>query len=445
MKSGLPPAAAAILARSSSATAVPIRLAASSLLSGSSRTAHWPGGAALEQLRAGDADEQQRGAAGEQHDMLDQVEERLLAPLNVVEDKDERGLLLEQLAERPGDLLRRRPRLRLPQERADRRRGGRIRGRRVELLQHLHDRPVGDPRPVGQAAAADDRRLDHRQRLGRQPRLAQTRVGDDRDQLAAPLRQRPRPGLAQQRQLALAADEDRLVPALGRRVGSEQPVGGQRLALPLQHAAARAAPPRPPRRRARASPLRSAPPPAEPPAASGRPRSARHRSPAAPPSPSPPHPSRARSAPRSPAPGTPPASPPPPGRPASASSSCTAGTPNTAITASPMNFSTEPPCSSTTALHPLEIAGQQRPQRLRIRRLPQRRRTDQITEQHRHHLAALARATSERRGTRFAEPGGVAVLVAAARADQHGRRLDRIPPRQRPPRLAEALPRDQVA
>ena len=31
----------------------------------------------------------------------------------------------------------------------------------------------------------------------------------------------------------------------------------------------------------------------------------------------------------------------------SASSSCATGTPNTAITASPMNFSTEPPCDST--------------------------------------------------------------------------------------------------
>jgi len=30
-----------------------------------------------------------------------------------------------------------------------------------------------------------------------------------------------------------------------------------------------------------------------------------------------------------------------------ASSSCTTGTPNTAITASPMNFSTDPPCAST--------------------------------------------------------------------------------------------------
>jgi len=34
----------------------------------------------------------------------------------------------------------------------------------------------------------------------------------------------------------------------------------------------------------------------------------------------------------------------------SASSSCAAGTPNTAITASPMNFSTEPPCDSTIPL-----------------------------------------------------------------------------------------------
>jgi hypothetical protein len=33
-----------------------------------------------------------------------------------------------------------------------------------------------------------------------------------------------------------------------------------------------------------------------------------------------------------------------------ASSSCATGTPNTAITASPMNFSTEPPCASTIAL-----------------------------------------------------------------------------------------------
>ena len=160
MKSGLPPAAAAILARSSSGTAAPIRLAASSPLERLEPHRHRPGGAAVEQLGAGHAEQQERGAAGEQRDMLDQVEERLLAPLDVVEHDHERRLLLEQLAERPGDLLRRRPRLRLAQQRADRRRGGRIGRQHVELLDHLDDRPVGDPDPVGQAAAAHDPRLD---------------------------------------------------------------------------------------------------------------------------------------------------------------------------------------------------------------------------------------------------------------------------------------------
>ena len=37
--------------------------------------------------------------------MLDQVEERLLAPLDVVEQNNERRLLLQQLAKRPSDLL----------------------------------------------------------------------------------------------------------------------------------------------------------------------------------------------------------------------------------------------------------------------------------------------------------------------------------------------------
>ena len=40
--------------------------------------------------------------------MLDQVKERLLAPLNVIEDDDQRPLrrsVLQRLAEGPGDLL----------------------------------------------------------------------------------------------------------------------------------------------------------------------------------------------------------------------------------------------------------------------------------------------------------------------------------------------------
>ena len=356
---------------------------------------HRPGRAALEQLRARDADHQQRSTAREQHDMLDQVEERLLTPLNVVKQKDERRLLLEQLAEGPGDLLRRRRRLRLPQQRADRRRGGRIGRQRAQLLQHLHHRPVGDPRPVGQAAAADDRCLDHRQRLGRQPRLAETRVSDDRHQLAAPLRQRPRPGLAQQCQLALAADEDRLVPPLGGRAGSEQPEGEQRLALPLQqqrlerlhldrltnegerrlgeqHLPRRSGllqtgghvqrvTGRQPLLRPRHHLTRREPdPPLDPQPRERRPHL--HRRPAGPqrivlvhrr------HPEHRHHR----------------------------------IADELLHHAAvlldHPP-------HPPEIARQQRPQRLRIRRLPQRRRTNHIAEQHRHHLAALTGAGAER-------------------------------------------------
>jgi hypothetical protein len=44
----------------------------------------------------------------------------------------------------------------------------------------------------------------------------------------------------------------------------------------------------------------------------------------------------------------------------------TTGTPNTAITASPMNFSTEPSCRSTIAFIRSKVAREQRPQRLRI-------------------------------------------------------------------------------
>ena len=64
-------------------------------------------------------------------------------------------------------------------------RSGLVRRQHVELLQHLDDRPVGDPLAVGEAAAADDRRLDRSQELRGEPRLADAGVADDRDQLAA--------------------------------------------------------------------------------------------------------------------------------------------------------------------------------------------------------------------------------------------------------------------
>ena len=64
---------------------------------------------------------------------LDQVEERLLAPLDVVEEHDERRLLLEQLPERPRDLVPLVPSS-LAQQRADRRSGDRIRRQRASCF-----------------------------------------------------------------------------------------------------------------------------------------------------------------------------------------------------------------------------------------------------------------------------------------------------------------------
>ena len=89
--------------------------------------------------------------------MLDQVEERLLAPLDVVEDDEEWPLcrsVLQRLADGPGDLLRGCCYVSLAKQRTDRRGRGLVRRQHGELLQHLHDRPVGNPLAVGKAASA---------------------------------------------------------------------------------------------------------------------------------------------------------------------------------------------------------------------------------------------------------------------------------------------------
>ena len=91
----------------------------------------------------------------------------------------------------------------LAEQRADRHRGGLVRGQHVELLQHLDDRPVGDPLAVGKAAAAHDRRLDRSQELRDEPRLADAGIADDRDQLAALLGPHTLPGFPDERELAL--------------------------------------------------------------------------------------------------------------------------------------------------------------------------------------------------------------------------------------------------
>ena len=104
--------------------------------------------------------------------MLDQVEARLLAPVQVVEDANERLLgrdSLQQLAERPGDLLAGGDYLRVADEGAKRLVRDRIHLGRRELLHHLDHGPVGDALAVGEAAAAadNDGDPDRGQELGR--------------------------------------------------------------------------------------------------------------------------------------------------------------------------------------------------------------------------------------------------------------------------------------
>jgi hypothetical protein len=99
------------------------------------------------QLAASEAEQQDGRSRREEGEVVDQVEEGLLAPVHVVEDADERCALLEQLAEGPGDLLRRGGDLALAEQRPERRRRGRIGGKRVQLLEYLDHWPVGDPSP----------------------------------------------------------------------------------------------------------------------------------------------------------------------------------------------------------------------------------------------------------------------------------------------------------
>ena len=86
--------------------------------------------------------------------------------------------------------------------------------------------------------------------------------------------------------------------------------------------------------------------------------------------------------------------------------------------------------------HPLEIPGQQRPQRLRIRRLPQRRRPGHVTEHNRHDLPLLTPPTNQRRSTERAEGKLTRQLLATRRTSRHRTSLRRArhPSASSPPR-----------
>ena len=104
-----------------------------------------PTGPQLEQLRPGDAEQEDRCVARPVGDVLDQVEEDRLGPLDVVEDDDLRPLRrprLDQLAKRE---------LRLCGRAADH-----LAGVDADRDQDLDERPVGDVLAVVEAAAAEN-------------------------------------------------------------------------------------------------------------------------------------------------------------------------------------------------------------------------------------------------------------------------------------------------
>ena len=172
-----------------------------------------PAGHPVEQLGSGEAEEQDRRVPAQVGDLLDEVEERGLAPMEIVQEDDQRSFdrpRLEQLAHAEGDLVGRR--LPVAEQGVD---GGIVRRLGAEeLLDDLDRGPVGNPLAVGQAASADDRCVDRCEELLRQARLADARRPEDREQGASPLREHALPGAGEQPRLALTADE-RCVEAAG--------------------------------------------------------------------------------------------------------------------------------------------------------------------------------------------------------------------------------------
>ena len=392
MKSGLPPAAWAIRSRSSAETSSPISCVRL-LRRRAVPAAACAGQPGRRSTSSGRAMHRSSSGAPVESSAVDSTRSRNVSSPHWMSSKthDQRRLLLEQLAERPGDLVSARPDVRLAQQRSDRRRRDRIRRQRRELLHHLDDRPVGDPVAVGQTAPAHDARLHGGECLGDQPRLAHPGVADHRHQLAARLApaRAPTPR-AISASSALAADEPRArgcAPArpAPRRAGTPAPA-------PPSLSASAARPARPTTASCTsacvASPISTSPGAA---ACSSRaatftasPVASRSAvpvttspvlTPIRPLTPSSGSASRISTAAR---------------QARSASSSCADRHPEDRHHRVADELLHRPAVRLDDRLHPLEVARQQRPQRLGIRRLPQRGRADHVAEQHRHRLPHLA-------------------------------------------------------
>ena len=125
--------------------------------------------AEVDQVGAGKAEEEERCVASPVHQMLKEVKQRRLGPVDVLDDERHRPLAspsLECLPDRPEDVFR-----------SGRREG---RGKLVlgaRFAEDLDQRPVRDSLAVGQAAAGEDGCLAVQQsgQLAGEPRLADPR------------------------------------------------------------------------------------------------------------------------------------------------------------------------------------------------------------------------------------------------------------------------------
>ena len=167
-----------------------------------------PVGANVEQLGPGETDDQERPVLHPVGHVLDQLEQRILCPVDVLEDEDERlrlGHELRPLSSGPGDFLLAPlavDRLEDAARQAEQVGHG-LRGAAVaklldcdverivvgdvgRALDHLGQGPVGDALTVRQAAALEDRRAFERgEVLVHHPALADTGLAIDREEMRA--------------------------------------------------------------------------------------------------------------------------------------------------------------------------------------------------------------------------------------------------------------------
>ena len=177
-------------------------------------------------------------------DVLDELEEDVFAPLDVVEEADERldeGTRFEQLAKRPGDLIRRGcGDVLIPEHDVECVLRGLVRERigATELLQNLDDGPVRDALAVGETVTLHDSHVTERAKeLVDEPCLSHACGAEDRKQVTGARAEDVVEGIVEQLELTCSSNHGyagRTGGALGVCADREESRCSERLGLALQ-------------------------------------------------------------------------------------------------------------------------------------------------------------------------------------------------------------------